>query len=352
MPAHEHLQQQLFDPDQMLADPARTSARKQQQLFNPASTRARRPGETSFSQWLQRPDVSYHGTFNPDWESAPYAHFGDLTAATQRLGHVSHVLRSSGEGKRQAYYSGESAPEDAYDDYGDDEGEVATHTGRVFARRLDLAKQNRQLSDPIANAAQMHAMLQEGHEPWEIPSSVSESSEGRVEPGWEDEPHVKGPNWGFGTEREERRIKAGSRLLQMGKGLSYSNVAEQGETGVSHVVPRGGHTAWEHDVVTDPHAHPAVKEYAQGRIKRGEASAVPFSEGTFRGEEKNRGEQRPSSEQMTFGSMGKAGVHDLGTKGYGVRSYAPWRHLSDVQFTSHIGPQGEDVTSTSRGRPV
>lgn len=285
MPAHEHLQGQLFDPK---------------------TTRPRDKGEVAFHEWLDQPNVAYHGTFNDRWQDSPYHHFGDVHAASDRL-HTAAMFVSAGPASRAAYYSGESVDHDAFDP-GDIFAEPETHTGMLHARKLDLIGQRKPLSDPGANAAHHHAQLMEGYEPHEISESVRGSSVGLVKDLWH-EPQVA-------PGREQNRIKAASRALQMGKGITYRNVGEPGETGISHVAPRGAQSTWEEDVVTSRHASTMAKGYAQDRLNRGEASTVPFQP---------RG-KIPGYEALWQGTLENNGA------GHSPKVSRP--HISKLQFTT------------------
>lgn len=287
MAAHEHLQGQLFDP---------------------ASTRPRDKGEVPFHEWLDQPGVAYHGTLNPSWQEAPYHHFGDKAAATDRLRTATNIVKA-GPTNREAYYSGTQLDHDSFDP-GDIYAEPEDHVGHVHARKLDLLKQHRKLSDPVANAAHMHAMLNEGYETWEVPQSVAESTKGLVSQDWSQ--NNGGTPRAIGSEKG--KIKAASRALQMGKGITYNNPHEPGETQVSHVAPRAAQSTWEEDVITSKHASPMAQQYARDRISRGEASTVPFE---------------PASNHPGYEALWQGTLHGDGS-GHSVK--LPRQHISRIQF--------------------
>lgn len=246
MAAHDHLQGRLFDPK---------------------STRPLDPGEMGPDRWLKQSNVAYHGSFRPDWDSAPYTHFGDKGAAVSRLQNVTPQLTSAS--MRQTYYSGE----DEIDTGEDEDTEPQTHTGRVYARRFSGNPHPTQFADAEANAAHYHTMRKEGYEDWEVPNSIKHSlGSSGIRDSWayrdaESSPEISGP------------IGVAAQALETGRPISYRNDVERGDTdnpGVSYVGPRSSHTSWERDVINSPLGHPNMQRVARDRIDRGEEGAVPF----------------------------------------------------------------------------
>lgn len=236
----------------------------QGRLFDPKSTRPQDRGEMSFDKWLQKPDVSYHGSFRPDWDTSSYAHFGDKKAAVERLGNAETVMRE-GVSARESYYSGEEASED---DSGDYEPEKQVHTGQVHARRLDVAPG--MSTDMDANSAHYHNLRAEGYEHWETPGSVRDSISNYIHSKWED----------TDTEVPEIQGEVGrvADHLERGKAVKYRNTIEAGDTGVSYVAPKLARTSWESDVLISPHASTTAKHFARDRIMRGHEGVVPFAQ--------------------------------------------------------------------------
>lgn len=261
----------------------RTSRFQQGQLLDPTETRERYPSEVSFPEWERSPDVAYHGTFRSDWESAPVTHYGTKEQATDRVVTAARMLKNS-SGQRRSYYTGETA-----DDYGDDddyEPDVETHTGRVFARKIPgLARSKvfaEHISDPQANAAHAIHLTDLGHETWEVPQSISDSSLATKK--------TAITNYGAryvaaGPEHQKRSTNFAVARLDSGRPVTYVNEAEgvRGDRwsrekthNVSHMATDRGES-YEGSIVQDPHAHPVQREWAQRQINQGTASSVPFS---------------------------------------------------------------------------
>ena len=248
----------------------------QGQLFDRSTTRKQTPGEMPMDKWLQQPGVAYHGTFRHDWDQAPYAHFGTEDTAVDRLKTAKSMLKSSPT-HRASYYSGEDVGED-YEppEKGMFGSEPEEHTGRLYAHKLDVAKDvggERYVSDMQANSAQYHSLRKEGYEHWEIPPSITESSSSDVKERWHtassygEEPELKG------------QAGRAAHVLEQGKAVPYHNPYEGQQAGksanISYVAPRGSSHTWEEDVTQSPHASVFAQQFARQRQEQGLAGTVP-----------------------------------------------------------------------------
>lgn len=268
----------------------------QEQMFDPkAFERPKDPGERDIDDWLESPNIQYHGTFRQDWEHAPSAHMGTQEAAVDRLTHVNSSLRNSPTMRDQ--YFDPSLGDDGNDD-GELNWEPQEYIGRMHARRLegetvpmhgttghrlpgsyggDSLRVNVN-SDANANAADV-LHWSKTHEQWDIPRSVKESATvsgqgvavgiGPHLNDWDDEPD---------TSRMTPESKAGAAALGEGKAVSYHNSVEGG---TSLVVPRSmSKRTWEQDILSSPHASEGRKQFARQRREQGTEGTVAFDSAT------------------------------------------------------------------------
>lgn len=274
---------------------------QQDHLFDPAAfDRPVHPGEKDIDSWLATENVAYHGTFRGHENThAPTIHLGSEEAATKRLNSVQHQMRNS-QTYRDHYYD-PSSPDDGYEDWGDND-EPDSHVGQLKAYRMQGAvhevqptmKRRSKLdrnsvpaymdqnghdqvasADANANAADMHRWARAGHESWEIPRSIQQSSnsnEGRyIGPDIANDYNTEAVHPGNMTGAGA----AAARALDRGDNIAYANHLE-GKGEHSFVAPTRNLNTWESDVLSAPHASTMSKQFAAQRQARGQAGSVSF----------------------------------------------------------------------------
>jgi hypothetical protein len=241
-----------------------------------------RPGAKTFDQWLDTEKPVYHGTFRPEFEQAPSAHYGTMGQAVDVLHNAEARIQGGG---RRTYYD-----PSASDDWSDDEdtGPV-THTGRIHARRLTEPKAPGLFTDAEANAAQMGHMLEDGLETYEVPPSIKGSAH-ELAPWSHDEGPVRWPRTSPSRGGTVNRSRLGARALGEGSPIVYDNVIE-GKNSYetpdtpgyrkSIVAPRGSVTSWERDILNDPSQTSIAQDFARRRIRSGQEGSVPFPSPTI-----------------------------------------------------------------------
>lgn len=175
---------------------------------NPEASWDLHPGQQSYPQWLQRPDVKFHGTAGDPGEIRGPQHFGDFGTANEYARNLAYK-RSPGE--VIPLFDPEYADADADSDWHDDDeseepsGVTITDKAQILARRLP--QQHPTLfGDETANWAHMSAAY----------SSHAEVTRGVAESAGSWSPYESG-----GPQGEEA-----SEALQAGKTIRYRNVGE------------------------------------------------------------------------------------------------------------------------------
>lgn len=300
-----------------------------QQQFD-FSDRAPKPMENaSMDNWIEKNDVQYHGSFRSDWHNSPVAHFGKIGQAVTRLNMASRIVGGSAQ-NRANYYNGSSEdPVDWEDDSEETtEKEPQTHTGRVYAHRIDPAAPVT-FSDADANAGEMAHRLQSS-EDWEIPASIKQSIPDNDKPVFDESNNT--------SSGHTARAQVAERALGRGQPIKYKNIAEgdneidghqfswdRRDTPTSTAAPRFAHHSWEDDVLhKDSGASRAAQDYAKQRIDQGTEGSVPFPSITAPG---HIGEQSRLNVGSDYG-----GANDLVPRINGDHLSAPRRTLSSIQF--------------------
>lgn len=256
---------------------------EQQRLFDPKTTRERKPGEESFGEWESHPNTQFHGTFRSDWHMAPTAHYGPVGVAAGVLRDKGEQLAASSVSRAQ--YHDPSITEDGVQDYYGDEGDEPEPplVGRVFARRLNPAQFRS--TDATANAGDFMHQIREGYESWETPRSIRNS--------FDDSDLLRESDDSF-RSRSAQHYAEGLHLrdldvgvgrvvgaLERGEAVPYPNTQEKdytddswNSTPDSWVAPSSGASTWEETVNRNPHASSTAKAFATQRQAQGLAGAV------------------------------------------------------------------------------
>jgi len=294
MTASEHIQETLFDSSVYASEPV-----------------------MSHDEWVNRPNITFHGTFRDDWQDAPVLHTGSSDQAVNRMNSVARRVFPV-EGSNAAYYQGTSSenihelgehnrrwehtgrvhaiersgpadfqyegdihsltepgeaagPEELRDRYGRD------HPRPTLEEAGDMGIHENPLSDMDANTTHLAYLLDTGHTEFEIPQSVMESTDELDS---------------LLNYEHDDLLAEEVDALKAGKSVAYNNyiegtpfVGDGGKTDTtSFLVPRneedrhpeGRYSTYDSYLAEHPSTSPAVKRAAWSRINSGLAGAVQF----------------------------------------------------------------------------
>lgn len=256
---------------------------EQDRLFDPGPAAEKHDSELTLDEWESKHanNLVYHATFRGnDFQHAPSFHAGTKASATQRLGSTSAVIRHSPWG-RSVYYDPSSAEyfedNDPFEHLTDAERAKGwTHTGRLYAFRLDKNNQSQMFSDKDANTADLiHHVVTHNYHPDDVSRSILASSDEKVREDLESYDHT-----GYALSRHRERGGSqepitGARALRDRKVVPYVNDGEdRGSTSV--IIPHGTEMrTWEDDVLAPgSKASPGRQAYARQRVENGTKGTV------------------------------------------------------------------------------
>jgi len=284
-------------------------------LFDPEpfNSPPKHPGDLTPEEWMSRPDVVFHGTFNDGtYEDEPplTVHFGSKKSAqdrvqkltsdmglvdtstrtnsgrtqplngvrslagwhpaydwrgpTRNLDAAASYVRFNEDNAKDEWYSdpdNDLEPDDYVESRKADAVNERMSPGRIKARRINPNRHGETLSDADANHVDLEYWNKDSRT---VQESDAPSSIQNTEPpdGW--------------SPPDAARVAAAHASLDAGLPVPYDNgVEEPGST--SYIVPRPDKTTrtYWHDVMRSPNRSPEEKAHARKAVLRGEVP-VPF----------------------------------------------------------------------------
>lgn len=348
MSSAKHLSGELFDASQYEEEPILTQ-----------------------EEWLDRPNVTYHGTYREDWQEAPLLHAGTKQQALKRLEQVAKRSLVY-EDANAAYYLG--GPRESID--GEDlDYRRFEHVGRVHAieregpapfqfegaehsleapyegatleeieerhgRRFGpgqhptleesgpLGMHDWKLSDADANAAHWAFLVDTGWDSWEVSQSVRDSSDEDLMTDYELDYH---------PDPLPEEVRDAVSALSDDKSVAYENFVEgSGAVGGDHttyMVPRagrlyrfGGYRTYDSYIAEHPRSSDAAKRYARERIHSGLAGSVQFEV-----QDPDLNKPGPWNQQGVLVDR-----HDAAAIGYPSEGNHPNRTLDRLDVTTYM----------------
>lgn len=289
---------------------------QEQQLFDPGPAREQHPGDLSYEEWSERPDIIHHSTFTRDWtpDDSSVSHYGTRAAAEDNANRSWNDLSIVSSGGIPHGRPGGVDPHavgddiDVAEDMGgefalyEDDVAATTGPGQIHSRRIESSgiaasltpkrfgthAADMRMTDAAANMADNANAFTSGSRQFDedlftpdgqasqyerdtgvsMFDAVRYAEDGDVEP--------------IRSARQGASVMRGiDNIMDHDVPLAYENeVEDQGST--SYVAPRGSVRSWEEDVAASPNVSEEMKGLVAAHADKNGPRTTPFDNRTTR----------------------------------------------------------------------